>query len=189
MKIGLVGEAPNDTTAIKNLLSRHYQHLDFVTLLNRINGSMLDNRKTIRRLLRIEYEDHAPDIIIFIRDLDGLENDVKAKRKRQEIFSYSNRIVDKIGVSLLNIFELEALILADINAFNDHYGTEISEFSDPMLVSMPKEILIEATRSTRNKFEESHNPELFGLLNFVVVKRNCRYFSRFIGKFERAISE
>src|SRR5580698_7375227 len=98
MKIGLVGEAPNDTTAIQNLLSRQYQDLNFVTLLDRIHGSMLDNKKAINRLLRIEYEVQVPDMVIFIRDLDALENDKEAKRKRQEIFSYSNSIVDKRGI-------------------------------------------------------------------------------------------
>jgi hypothetical protein len=96
MKIGLLGEAPNDTTAIQNLLSKKYPELDFVALLDRIHGSMLDNKKAINRLLRIEYEEQSPDIIIFIRDLDSLENDRSARRKRQEIFSYSNHIVDKL---------------------------------------------------------------------------------------------
>jgi hypothetical protein len=185
MRIGLVGEAPNDTAAIQNLLSRNYHHLDFVTLLNRINGSMLDNRKAIRRLLRIEYEDQKPDVIIFIRDLDSLENDKKAKRKRQEVFSYSNRIVNGIGVHLLNIFELEALILADINTFNNFFDCSLSEFTDPMLIPMPKEVLIGASG---NKFNESHNPELFNLLNLDIVKQNCRYFAGFIKKFEKSLT-
>ena len=184
MKIGLVGEAPNDTRAIQNLLSKHYNHLDFVTLLNNINGSMLDNKKAIRRLLRIEYEDQTPDIIIFIRDLDSLENDKKAKRKRQEVFSYSNRIVDSIGIHLLNIFELEALILSDIVVFNNHFGCMLKQLGDPMLVPMPKEVLIEASK---NKFNESHIPDLFSLLNFDVVKQNCRYFSLFIKKFDKML--
>ncbi|MDB5133721.1 MAG: hypothetical protein JWP37_324 [Mucilaginibacter sp.] len=185
MKIGLVGEAPNDTTAIQNLLSRQYQHLEFVTLLNRINGSMLDNGKAISRLLRVEYEYQKPNIIIFIRDLDALESDRIAKKKRQDTFTYSNRIINHTGIHLLNIFEIEALILADIATFNDRYGCQIDEFEDPMLIPMPKEVLIEATR---NKFTVSHNPELFSLLNFEILKQNCRYFSLFIKKFERAIS-
>jgi len=185
MKIGLVGEAPNDTTAIQNLLSRKYQEFDFVTLLNRINGSMLDSKKAIRRLLRIEYEDQAPDIIIFIRDLDSLENDRSAKRKRQEIFSYSKRIVDGRGIHLLNIFELEALILSDIEVFNNRYGCTLAEFNDPMLIPMPKEVLIEASGY---KFIESHNPDIFSLLNFDIVMRKCRYFSGFVRKLEKAIA-
>jgi hypothetical protein len=184
MKIGLVGEAPNDTRAIQNLLSRKYPQLAFVTLLNRINGSMLDNKKAIRRLLRVEYEDQTPDVVIFIRDLDGLENDQSAKRKRQEVFSYSNRIVDKKGIHLLNIFEIEALIFADIAVFNGRYGCEIDGFGDPMLLLQPKEVLIEASKF---KFDESHNPELFKLLNIENVINGCRYFAAFIKKFEKAL--
>ena len=188
MKIGLVGEAPNDTASIQNLLSRHYQHLEFVTLLNRINGSMLDNKKAISRLLRIEYETQAPDIIIFIRDLDSLENDRIAKKKRQDTFIYSNHIVDGIGIHLLNIFEIEALILADIEAFNNYYGTNVAAVADPMLTVMPKEVLIEATNGLNNRFKELHGPLLFSLLNFDTLKQNCRYFSAFVRKFERAIN-
>ena len=185
MKVGLVGEAPNDTRAIQNLLSKHYHHVDFVTLLNNIHGSWLDHKKTISRSLRIEYEELCPDVIIFIRDLDGLENDNKAKRKRQEIFSYSNRIVDKTGIHLLNIFEIEALILADIDVFNNRYGCELSGFVDPMLLPMPKEVLIVGSKG---KYNESHNPEIFQLLNFDIVKSNCRYFAGFIKKFDKALS-
>jgi hypothetical protein len=185
MKIGLVGEAPNDTRAIQNLLSRRYEHLEFTTLINDIHGSMLDSKKAIRRLLRIEYEIQKPDLIIFIRDLDSLETDKKAKRKRQSFFSSANSIVDKFGIYLLNIYELEALILADIEVFNSHYGCMANVFQDPMLIIMPKEVLIEASGY---KFIESHNPELFSLLNFDIVYERCRYFSRFIKKFEKALS-
>jgi hypothetical protein len=185
MRIGLVGEAPNDTMAIQNLLSKQYQDLDFVTLLNRINGSMLDNQKKIRRLLRVEYENQSPDIIIFIRDLDALENDRDAKRKREEIFSYSNRIVNRVGIHLLNVFELEALILADIDVFNAHYSCSVAEFDDPMLIATPKEVLKEASG---NRFNESHNPEIFSLLNFDILRNKCRYFSRFIRNLDRSIA-
>jgi hypothetical protein len=184
MKIGLVGEAPNDTSAIQNLLSQKYAHLEFVTLLNRINGSMLDNRKAIRRLLRIEYESQNPDLVLFIRDLDALEHDAKAKRKRQETFSYSNKIVDRRGLHLLNIYEIEALIVADIQVFNEIFRCQLAHFHDPMTVEQPKEILIEASNY---QFNESHTPELFKLLNIEILRQNCRYFASFIIKFERRI--
>jgi len=184
MKIGLVGEAPNDTNSIQNLLSKHYRDLVFVTLLDNINGSWLDHKKTIRRALRIEYEELMPDLIIFIRDLGGLEGDKKAKRKRQETFTYSNRIIDKKGIHLLNIFEIEALILSDIDVFNARYNCELSGFGDPMLISMPKEFLI---TGSGKKFNESHNPELFSLLNFNIVRGNCRYFAKFIKEFDKRL--
>src|SRR3569833_262996 len=186
MKIGLVGEAPNDTSAIQNLLSRKYQQLEFVTLLNNITGSLFVCRKAIRRLLRVEYETQNPDMIIFIRDLDALEGNRSARRKRQEVFSYSNRVVDRIGIFLLNIFELEALILSDIDVFNNYYNSAINVLVDPMTIPMPKEFLIEATKGP-NQYQESHSPLIFALLNFDTLKQNCRYFSAFVRRFERGI--
>ncbi len=188
MKIALVGEAPNDTAAIKNLLSKQYTDIEFVILIDDIHGSMLDNRKAIRRLLRIEYEDHLPDFIIFIRDLDALENNKKAKRKRQETFSYCNSIVDKKGIKLLHIFELEALILADIEAFNNHYGCSYPKVADPMKIVNPKEELMDEAKRVHRQFNESDTPKIFDMLNFDIVLDNCRYFAAFIKKLDKAIS-
>ncbi len=186
--VGLVGEAPNDTNAIKNLLSKNYQNLSFVTLLKDINGSMLDNRKLFRRILRIEYETQNPDLIIFIRDLDALETDRGAKLKRQETFNYSNNIVDKKGIFLLHIFEIEALIFADIEAFNNYYGCSIPKVSDPMKIFEPKEVLIKATRKSVKQYSETHNAEIFDLLNFNILKTNCKYFNEFIIDLEKVIN-
>lgn len=190
MKIGLVGEAPNDTAAIQNLLSKNenYKNFEFATLLRDINGSMLDNNKTFRRILRIEYETQKPNLIIFIRDLDALETDRDAKLKRQETFNYSNSIIDKKGIFLLHIYEIEALIFADINAFNRAYGCLIPAVSDPMEISEPKEKLIKATRKSIKLYSETHNSKIFNLLNFDVVKTNCRYFNTFIDNFDKEIA-
>jgi len=79
MKIGLVGEAPNDTQSIKNLLSKRYSNskYEFVFMLQRTNGSNLDSQKS-KRFLRIEFEQQKPDLVIFIRDLDSiLPNKIK----------------------------------------------------------------------------------------------------------------
>lgn len=189
MKIGLVGEAPNDTAAIQNLLSKNenYKNFEFATLLRDINGSMLDNNKTFRRILRIEYETQKPDLIIFIRDLDALETDRDAKLKRQETFNYSNRIVDKKGVFLLNIYEIEALIFADIEPFNKYYGCSVPKVSDPMKIPEPKEELIIATCKSVKQYSETHNSEIFKLLNFNAVKTNCRYFNAFIKNLDKEI--
>ena len=187
MKIGLVGEAPNDTRAIQNLLSRNYKHLEFVELLEQIDGSMLDNRKAISRLLRIEYESHRPDLVIFIRDLDSHEKDRKKKLERKDTFNYSNGIVNGRGLSLLNIYEIEALILADIDVFNREYGINVKRYDDVMLVPDPKERLMEASRKGKKRYNETHNAQLFLLLNFEILISNCRYFSAFVKQLNKAI--
>ncbi|MHC5353961.1 hypothetical protein ACYSNX_07230 [Myroides sp. LJL115] len=45
MIIGLVGEAPTDTLAIENILSKEFSQFNFkyVTLIGHINGSQLDS--------------------------------------------------------------------------------------------------------------------------------------------------
>nr|MBA3987333.1 hypothetical protein [Flavobacteriales bacterium] len=124
-KIGLIGEAPNDTNSFINLFSNHCSEKGyFVNLINDIHGSMLENQKT-KHLLRKEYESHKPDFVVFIRDLDGLETDIDQVDRRKAYFTEFNSVIDKKGIYLLNIFEIEALILADIEAFNDLYNCQI----------------------------------------------------------------
>jgi hypothetical protein len=89
MKIGLVGEAPNDTESIKNLLEKRYTGLEFVSMLKIINGSNLDSQKT-KRLLRVEYQQQKPDIVIFIRDLDST---LPNKSKLYERKNYFTRVL------------------------------------------------------------------------------------------------
>jgi hypothetical protein len=187
MKVGLVGEASNDTRSIQNLLSKRYKNLDFITLIDRINGSMLDNKKALNQFLKVEFEYNAPDLVIFIRDLDSHERDKQKIKEREGTFKYSNQIVNNRGIFLLNVYELEALILADIDVFNKEYQCAVESYNDPMKVKNPKEVLYKATRTSNKRFDVSHNPELFNLLNFDVVKANCRYFSRFIKNFDNAL--
>ena len=62
MRIGLVGEAPNDTQAIQNLLEKQFSH-DFFFMLQRMNGAKLDCQKT-KHLLRLEYQIHALSLVL-----------------------------------------------------------------------------------------------------------------------------
>ncbi len=186
MIVGLVGEAPNDTQSIKNLLQKFYQNISFELLLNDIHGSQIESQKT-KRFLRSEYELKKPDIIIFIRDLDALENDVKQLEVRKQYFRDFNSVVDKKGIYLLNIFEIEALILADVDCFNKIYELNIAVVIDPMQVEQPKEFLKSESRKSAKQFNESHNPDIFNLLNFDTVKANCKYFDAFIKNLDKEI--
>lgn len=181
MKIGLVGEAPNDTQSIKNLLLKKYTDTsyEFVFMLQRINGSSLDSQKT-KRLLRIEFELQKPNFVIFIRDLDSTLPNKSKLDGRKIYFNNSNNIVDKRGIHLLHIYEIEALILADIETFNKIYKTQIKKFEDVMKVKEPKELLKKASKN----YNESHNPEIFDKLNFNKVLE-CIYFENFIKKMDK----
>lgn len=183
MKIGLVGEAPSDTLSIKNLLEKRYSamNIEFFSMLQIINGSSLDSQKT-KRFLRIEYEIQKPDIVIFIRDLDSILPNMDKLYDRKNYFTSSNSVVDKKGIPLLHIYEIEALILADIETFNLIYETHIPEFDNVMLVSEPKELLKMASK----KYSVSDNAEIFKQLNFEKLLK-CKYFERFIENFSKAI--
>ncbi len=82
VRIGLVGEDPNDTSAIKNLLERRYgQKAQFLPLVKGIKGHHLDGTK-IKSLLPIEFDDHKCKFVIYIRDLDAFKSQTtKVKEK------------------------------------------------------------------------------------------------------------
>lgn len=183
MKIGLVGEAPNDTQSIKNLLSKRYckEKYEFVFMLQRTNGANLDSQKT-KRFLRIEYEQQKPDIVIFIRDLDCVLPNRKKLYERKDYFTSSNSVVDKKGVPLLHIYEIETLILTDVLTFNGIYNASLYEVGNVMLVEEPKEYLKNASK----KYNESHNADIFDLLDFDKTL-NCEYFKRFIKKLDKIL--
>lgn len=182
MKIGLVGEAPNDTQAIKNLLIKKYNNFDFVFMLQRINGAKLDSQKT-KRFLRIEYETQKPDIVLFIRDLDSVLPNLKKLYERKEYYTSSNRVVDKKGIHLLHIYEIEALILADISTFNNIFKVNIPSISNVMDVSEPKEFLKKFSKD----YNESKNSDIFNELVFENVLNNCIYFAKFIKDFDKLL--
>lgn len=184
MKIGLVGEAPNDTQSIKNLLSKKYtlDKFEFVFMLQRTNGANLDSQKT-KRFLRIEYEIQKPDIVIFIRDLDSILPNRKKLYERKDYFTGSNSVVDKKGIPLLHIYEIEALILTDVETFNNIYDSNLAEVEDVMLISEPKEYL----KNGSKKYNESHNPQIFDLLDFEKTL-TCKYFDIFIKKLDKEVA-
>lgn len=179
-KIALVGEAPNDVDAIQGLLAKNFgERAVFFPLLQRIRGSELDNQGTLRRL-RIEYEDRQPDSVIFIRDLDGLETDKDYKLKKaqkQTYFTKCKSVVNKNALFLLNIYEIEALILADIDALNDFYQSNVIFTNNTMSQVEPKEFL-----KQHCKYKEADCPQLFLQLRFDFLQKNCLYFADFIKK-------
>ncbi len=181
--VGLVGESPHDTTAVANLLRKKYPGLvSFVTLTPDIRGGMLEDQPT-KHILRKQYQKHSPSIVVFIRDLDSLEGNSSQFDLRKKYYTEFRSIVDKQSVYLLNIYALEALLLADIDAFNQHYNTSVVYSGDPMHLEKPEVFLKE---QSQYKYKESHTPELFQKLDFNKL-RNVRYFERFINEFETAL--
>lgn len=181
--VGLVGESPHDTMAVANLLGNKYPgFVSFITLTPDIRGGMLEDQPT-KHILRKQYQKHQPTIVIFIRDLDGLEKNNTQLDQRKKYYAEFRSIVDKQSLYLLNIYALEALLLADIETFNQHYSTSVDYAGDPMHMEKPEVFLKE---QSQYKYKESHTPELFQKLDFNKL-RNVRYFERFINEFETAL--
>lgn len=185
-KIALVGENPLDTEAIRNLLEQKYkEEIEYIFLVKNLRGSYLDNKKTFD-MVRLEYYSEMPDIVIFIRDLDAIQGQKNYKenlKKRQEYFQKMARVTEDKALSLLNIYELEALILADIAIANKFYGTNAIFEGNPMLQNEPKEWL-----QKEYKYKTSDMGNIFKKLRIEVVAQNCAYFAEFITLFEGKIN-
>ncbi|WP_304063176.1 DUF4276 family protein [Pedobacter glucosidilyticus] len=185
IQVGLVGEDPNDTAAIKNLLSSKYEgKLQFKPLLKGIKGYQLDNPKTSRALEQ-EVKRTSCKIIIFIRDLDGFDTQQDFVERKKTWFK---KLSKKEDVLLLNVWELEALILADIAAFNNLYKCNISFTGNPMRQKDPKEFLKSKTANGKRQYKESHAPEVFQSLNIDLLIKNCAFFKEFMLEFEGKLS-
>lgn len=186
-RIGLVGEDPNDTQAIQYLLEQNFtDKAQFVIILRNKRGYQLENT-SFYNAFKIELLNNNYDLIIFIRDLDGLESEEEKLKHRLNWFKKLNAASGDRGLFLLNIFELEALILADIETFNSIYKTKISKIGNVMFTTQPKELLMSKTFRLRKVYSESHCPELFKKLNYTTVVKNCRYFKEFVLLLEKRL--
>ena len=180
IKVGLIGEDPNDTQAIKNLISQKFgDRLSFKHLIKNRKGYQLDNKR-VQDALKIEFENYQPRIVLFIRDADGCANETEKKDKVLNWFLKLNPVVNQRGILLMNIYELEALILADIETFNKIYNINIKIRKNVMFQEEPKEFLKLKTKNCKKKYFESDCPELFKSLRFDSIYNNCKYFSDFI---------
>lgn len=182
VKIGLVGEDPNDTYSLKNLLLKKYKgEVQFFPLVKGIKGYQLDNPK-VKRALPIEFSSKKCNFIIYIRDLDGFKTEKEKVGAKKKWFQELDAMINGKGMLLLNIWELEALIFADISSFNKLYSISYSFKKDPVSLKEPKEELKKITKHNNKKYKESHCPEIFNKLDFDVVEKNCSYFKEFISE-------
>lgn len=181
MKIGLVGENPSDTRCIEILLKREFDDkFSYVHLIKNINGSNLDDSKT-KHILRKEFESHRPDLVIFVRDLDSLRSNNTQWSLRKFYFSEFNSVVDKLGIPFVIVFELEAIILSDISAFNRMFATNLVIEKAPDLYPKPKEML----KSAYKYYDTGDNVELFENLDVQMVKQNYKYYNSFVEEIEK----
>jgi hypothetical protein len=163
MRIGLIGEAPNDTTAIANLLKKRFDH-QYIPILNRIKGDQIEN-KGYSKLLKSELQTKTLDVLIFIRDLDGFESEDDKIQNRMRWFNENKVYFDGPSLFLLNIHELEAIFFADVDSLNKLFKLKL-KFKNPVFVVNPKE---ELKRVTTNKYHENRASEYITHLDYDVV--------------------
>lgn len=180
-RVGLLGESPNDTRAIGRLLAPRYGgRAEFFTLIEGITGDMLETEGAFK-LLRRECDYERPNLVLIIRDLDGLETDRAQLRKRTAYFRKVNKRVQGIGLPLLNIYSIEALIAADIKAFNDYYRPcHCQIVGDVMTLEKPIDVLRAASQS---RYLEGHCADILARANYETLLANCRYFRAFDAAF------
>lgn len=83
---------------------------------------------------------------------------------------------------MLNIYEIEALILADIEEFNKIYNTQTKLVIAPIDIPEPKELL---KKESQGRYNESDNFAIFKKLNISQLKQNHEEFLNFIKRLEK----
>jgi hypothetical protein len=183
IKIALVAESKNDASSLKNLLGQKYDQFVFTHIAKNRKGSQLDSDK-LKKELKAEFGVGAFKYWIFIRDLDDFKSNWGKIRIKHKWFDELNQITKNKGIFLLNIYELEALILSDIECFNRIFRAKIKYSGDPMNCKEPKEFLMKKTKSISKKYTESDCPEIFKQLDIKTVAKNCKYFKEFLAELD-----
>ncbi|WP_125916664.1 hypothetical protein [Hymenobacter coccineus] len=184
VRVGLLGESPNDTAALKVLLQQKYkERIQVFTLLKNLKADKVAGPKALRMLPK-QYAEQQPDIVVFTRDLDALASDVTQMQKRRNEFNAINLCVGGKGIFLLHIYEFEALIMAHIGPFNTLYKCTCNPQADPMRIIDPKGNLQEASRKgKRGEYSENDCEEVCAQLDYAELVKNCGYFRDFDAAF------
>lgn len=163
MKIGLIGENPNDTDAIAALLKKQHKH-DYIAVLKRRTGDQLENDK-FSKLLQTELKTTKYDALIFVRDLDGFESDEAKLRARGDWFNRNKALFGGESVFFLNIHELESIFFSDVDSLNKIFKIKL-KFRNPLFISKPKE---ELKKLTSAKYHENRAAEYMVQLDYATV--------------------
>jgi hypothetical protein len=155
IQIGVVGEHPNnDSEALCHLLRRFAcEQVRFKVILKNKRGSQLDN-PLFGKSLESELETEDFEYILLIRDLDGLLSETKKVAQRDKWFNGLKNILQNKGVFFLVVSEMEALILADMQAFNEYFKLNVEFTENLMFQAKAKELLKRwSAKSTKHQCE------------------------------------
>ena len=189
LTVGLIGENPNDTDALVELLNRRYAgRFAAFQLVKRQTGDRLGSAKT-QRMLASNYEQKKPRLVVYIRDLDAPDSDAAKHRERQQEFADIKKVVGKEALFLLHVQQFEALLWADIETFNRHYGVSLTAKGDPTTIKEPKLKLISATDKPKagKQYSPNHSTELAAKLDYDELLRKCSYFREFDEAFAKKL--
>lgn len=192
VRVGLVGEddQDHDYSAIKALLERQYgDRIQCVQLGRRLKGDKLatKNKKACDILEADFVKALRPVIVVYSRDLDSAPtNTTKLSARQQEFDHFNTDAFARRGILLLHIFGLEALIMADISAFNKRYNVNYRPpQADAMRIDKPKDKLKNATD---HRYEEAHAALILAEADYDCLLKHCRYFADFDAAFSARLA-
>ena len=187
-KIAVIGESPYDTKPLCKVWNSQFGlQGQFHPKLEKFTGSNLDSIPKLTKEIKARRIDKEYELIIFVRDLDAPRSNNNEFKIRQDWFL---RLASTFSGSLflLNIQELEALILGDIDTFNKMFKTTTKFSGNPESKDSPKDFFITETYKTRKRFGVSDNEKLIPLLDFEKVKAKCQFYSEFIQELETQLA-
>lgn len=185
IRIGIIGENyQNDACAFKAFLTPQYKgKVEFIPLGKTLNGKIFASKKIIETIPPL-VRDKDLDAVLLMCDLD---NESK-KVERNQWFSTIQKNVNFKTIFFLAVMELEALILADLDTFNNIYGIKGQYTKNPKFESDAKQVLKDRTAKAKRKYDENHATEIFTKLRFDIVRKNHSgndSFQAFIERFEK----
>jgi hypothetical protein len=184
-RIGIISENyQNDACAFKAFLTPRYEgKIEFVPLYRGQDSAPPINK--VIRTMPGDISKHKLDAVLCMRDLD--------KEAERVIKNHWYKSIQK-GIAIKSIFflavmELEALILGDIDIFNEKYSIKGNYDKDPKLEEKPKELLKARTEKPKAKKQYHQNDclDIFTELRFDIVYKKHKdkdSFQAFIDEFE-----
>ena len=187
IRIGVIGENKNDVEAVSGLLKQKFPNqFYFQQLLPNINGSNLDDKNDNHLVIKLrrEFELEELDYVLYIRDLDAPIEDREKVKFRKKRFNRFARVVDNQAIFMLNIYELEALILANFETYKSHIGNMELVFDEKTAHTIPEP---DKKLNEFSNYSKSDVKDIFPKLNFDVLLENHLYFKRFVVEFCKMI--
>jgi hypothetical protein len=162
-RIGIIGENyHNDARAFAALLTPQYEgQAVFVPILKSLKGGY-DNVNKVITLLPTEIRKHRLDAVICTHDLDNHQKLPHIQKWYQAL----DKAVNRNCILYLAVMEMEALILADVETFNELYSVSIQYKKNPKHETNPKRYLMDKTNKAKRTYHENHAEDIFSQMRF-----------------------